>query len=80
MAQNFASSTSQLGTGTTALYTNTTSSPVDWTVSFPIEGTVRNMWNANYDQEDDIVTADGVSWNNTVQPGGTVNFGFCANR
>jgi|TARA_R110000851_G_scaffold248210_1_gene400710 hypothetical protein len=28
MAQNFASSTSQLGTGTTALYTNTTSSPV----------------------------------------------------
>ena len=28
MAQNFASSTSQLGTGTTALYTNTSSSPV----------------------------------------------------
>lgn len=59
---------------------NTTSSPVDWTVSFPIEGTVRNLWNANYDQDENIVTADGVSWNNTVQPGGTVNFGFCANR
>jgi len=27
MAQNFASATAQLGTGTTALYTNTTSSP-----------------------------------------------------
>ena len=27
MAQNFASATSQLGVGTTALYTNTTSSP-----------------------------------------------------
>ena len=28
MAQNFASATAQLGTGTTALYTNTSSSPV----------------------------------------------------
>ena len=28
MAQNFASATAQLGTGTTALYTNTISSPV----------------------------------------------------
>ncbi len=59
---------------------NTTSSPVDWTVSFPIEGSIRNLWNAIYDQEDDIVTAEGVSWNNTVQPNGTVNFGFCAIR
>lgn len=59
---------------------NTTSSSVDWTVSFAIEGTVSNMWNANYEQEADIVTAEGVSWNNTVRPGGAVNFGFCAIR
>ena len=59
---------------------NTTSSPVDWTVSFPIEGSIRNLWNAIYDQEEDLVTAEGVSWNNTVQPNGTVNFGFCAIR
>ena len=59
---------------------NTTSTPVDWTVSFPIEGSVRNLWNADYEQLGNTVTAEGVSWNNTVQPGGTVNFGFCANR
>lgn len=59
---------------------NETSSSVDWTVSFSIEGTIRNLWSAEYEQDDNIVTAEGVSWNNTVQPGGTVNFGFCAIR
>ncbi len=59
---------------------NSTSSAVDWTVSFPIEGTVRNLWNAVWEQNGNTVTAEGVSWNNTVQPGGRVNFGFCAIR
>jgi len=60
--------------------TNATSSAVDWIVSFTIEGSIRNLWNAIYQQAGNTVTAEGVSWNNTVQPGGTVNFGFCANR
>ncbi|MCZ6555660.1 MAG: cellulase family glycosylhydrolase [Candidatus Dadabacteria bacterium] len=60
--------------------TNGTSLPVDWIVSFTIEGSIRNLWNAVYQQSGNTVTAEGVSWNNTVQPGGTVNFGFCANR
>ena len=60
--------------------TNPTSSSVDWVVSFAIEGTIRNLWNAIYNQSGSTVTAEGVSWNNTVGPGGTVNFGFCANR
>jgi len=59
---------------------NTTSSAVDWTVSFQIEGTVRNLWNAVWEQNGNTVTAEGVSWNNTVQAAGTVNFGFCAIR
>jgi endoglucanase len=60
--------------------TNGTSLPVDWIVSFTIEGSIRNLWSAVYQQSGNTVTAEGVSWNNTVQPGGTVNFGFCANR
>ncbi|MCZ6639196.1 MAG: cellulose binding domain-containing protein, partial [Candidatus Dadabacteria bacterium] len=60
--------------------TNGTSLPVDWIVSFTIEGSIRNLWNAVYQQSGNTVTAEGVSWNNTVQPGSTVNFGFCANR
>ena len=59
---------------------NSTSSAVDWAVSFTIEGTIRNLWNAIYQQVGSTAIAEGVSWNNTVQPGGAVNFGFCANR
>jgi len=59
---------------------NSASSTVDWVVSFSIEGTIRNLWNALYEQNGNTVTAEGVSWNNTVQPRGTVNFGFCAIR
>ena len=60
--------------------TNSSTSSVDWEVSFPIDGEIRNVWNAIYQQNGNTVTAEGVSWNNIVQPGGTVNFGFCANK
>lgn len=59
---------------------NPGSTPQDWLVSFSIDGTVRNMWSAAYTQSGSTVTAEGVSWNNIVQPGGTRNFGFCAIR
>jgi len=59
---------------------NNTSSANDWVVSFPIEGTVRNMWSATYEQSGNTVTAQGVNWNNIVQSGSTTSFGFCAIR
>ncbi len=70
------------GTGYCAVVdvVNNTSSPVDWVVSFSIEGTVRNMWSATYTQNGDEVTAQGVSWNNTLNPGQSTGFGFCAIR
>lgn len=70
------------GTGYCAVVTvkNETSSAEDWVVSFPIEGTVRNMWSASYEQNGDTVTAEGVNWNNIVQAGSTRSFGFCAIR
>ena len=60
--------------------TNNSSSPADWEVSFPIEGTVRNLWSAVYQQNGDTVTAEGVAWNNIINPGQSTGFGFCANR
>ncbi len=60
--------------------TNSSSVPVDWVVSFNIEGTIRDLWNAVYIQSGDSVTAEGESWNNVVSPGSSVNFGFCADR
>ena len=60
--------------------TNNSSSASDWVVSFPIEGTVRNLWSALYEQNGSTVTAEGVSWNNILNPGQSTGFGFCANR
>ena len=60
--------------------TNNGQSASDWTVVFSIDGTVREMWNATYSQNGDEVTAEGVSWNNVVNPGQSVGFGFCAER
>jgi len=70
------------GTGYCAVVTvsNNSSSAEDWVVSFPIEGSIRNMWSATYEQNGDTVTAEGVSWNNIVQAGSTQSFGFCALR
>lgn len=59
---------------------NTTANPIDWVVNFTIEGRVSSFWNANYSQNGNIVTAEGVSWNNIVQAGNMVTFGFCANK
>jgi endoglucanase len=70
------------GTGYCAEVTvaNSGSGDVDWTVTFSIEGTIRNLWNAIYRQTGNRVTAEGVSWNNIVHAGSSVNFGFCAIR
>jgi len=70
------------GTGYCAVVTvvNNSSAAEDWVVSFSIEGNVRNMWSATYEQTGNSVTAEGVSWNNIVQTGSTTSFGFCALR
>jgi cellulase/cellobiase CelA1 len=62
--------------------TNNTSAPVDWKVTFPIPaGTIYNFWNAIWSQSGTQVTAEGLSWNNILQPGQTTqSVGFCANR
>jgi len=62
------------------LVVNPTSSPIDWTVSFPVEGTVTAMYSASYVQTGSTVTAQGLSWNDLVPANGNVAFNFCAAR
>ena len=60
--------------------TNGSSSTQTWRVQFAIEGTIYTLWNAVWQQSGSSLTASGVSWNATLPPGGTAQFGYCANR
>jgi hypothetical protein len=67
----------------TVIITNNTDDPVDWTVTFELVdgGTINNFWNVIWSQSGNMVTAEGVSWNNILQPGeSTHSLGFCATR
>lgn len=59
---------------------NTSASPIDWIVTFAVEGRVSSLWNASYAQNGNQITAEGLSWNNIAPANGTVTFGFCANK
>jgi expansin (peptidoglycan-binding protein) len=60
--------------------TNPNATPLTWTVSFSVVGTVYTSWNTTLSQSGSTVTARGVSWNQVLQAGATTSFGFCANR
>jgi cellulase/cellobiase CelA1 len=53
---------------------------VDWKVAFTTPGVIKNLWNANYSQQGNTVTAEGLSWNNSINPNGKISFGFCASK
>lgn len=74
--------TSDWGSGYCASVTLTTGAtvPVDWNVTFSIDGTVRELWSATWSQSGGAVTAEGLEWNDTVVAGGPATFGFCADR
>ena len=59
---------------------NPNATAIDWTINFTTPGTIYNLWNAVYQQSGQQVRAEGVNWNNLVQPNQSVTFGFCANR
>jgi len=60
--------------------TNQGDQPADWVVEIEIEGSISSFWSATYDQAGNRIKAQGVSWNRTLQPGGTTTFGFCVER
>ncbi|WP_435735509.1 glycoside hydrolase family 9 protein [Cellulosimicrobium sp. PMB13] len=49
-----------------------------WTIgfTFPAGQTLTNGWSAAWSQTGTVVTARSMSWNGTVQPGGSVELGF----
>lgn len=58
---------------------NTGSSAVDgWTLAWtqPAGQTITSSWNATVTQTGGAVTAEGVSWNRVLQPGGSATFGL----
>jgi hypothetical protein len=59
--------------------TNSTT-PVDWRVTFAIDGHLRELWNATYSQMGNQLTVEGLSWNNLATRQQPVTFGFCALR
>jgi hypothetical protein len=65
------------------IVTNHSSAPVDWKVTFTLVdgGTIDNFWNVIWSQNGNQVTAEGVSWNNILQPNqSSHSLGFCAKR
>ena len=60
--------------------TNNGASNSEWTVTVPIEGNVSSLWNATWVQEGELLTVEGVSWNRSLDPGGSVQVGYCAVR
>jgi cellulase/cellobiase CelA1 len=67
----------------TVVVTNNTDEAVDWQVTFELVdgGVIDYFWNVIWSQSGNQVTAEGVSWNNILQPGeSTHSLGFCAFR
>ena len=51
-----------------------------WGFSWPVEGEIYTVWEANTAVMGDEVTFTGVASNASLAPGATTTFGFCANR
>ena len=61
--------------------TNNSDEAIDWQVTLDVEGAIYDFWNVVWSQSGNTVTAEGVDWNNILQPGeSTHSIGFCANR
>lgn len=49
-----------------------------WTITFDLNATINNLWNANWSSLGETYTASNLSWNANIPAGGNKNFGFCA--
>jgi hypothetical protein len=69
----------QGGFGASVTITNTGSATISgWTLTWTFADgqTITQIWNATDTQSGSSVSASNVSYNGTIAPGGTVNFGF----
>jgi len=63
-----------------ARVSNNTGATTDWEVSVEIDGQLRELWNGQYRPAGNRLLVSGLSWNRTLSPGATTEFGFCAER
>lgn len=67
------------GFGTSVTITNTGSTSINgWTLSWSFANgqTITQLWNGSYTQSGSNVSVTNLSYNGTIAPGGTTNFGF----
>ncbi len=68
------------GYNASIIITNNRAEAIDgWTLAYDLNGsaTVTSMWNGNYVQNENTITASDAGWNSTIPAnGGSVNFGF----
>jgi cellulase/cellobiase CelA1 len=67
------------GFGANVTFTNTGSTAINgWnlTWTFPNGQTITQLWNGNYTQSGGTVSVTNASYNGTIAPGGSTNFGF----
>jgi endoglucanase len=58
---------------------NSSDAAIIWGFQMPVQGTIYNIWNAMATPKDGEMFFQGVSWNATLGPNATMDFGFCAN-
>jgi hypothetical protein len=58
--------------------TNNGATMLDWEIALRIEGTITQHWNAQASGTNGEVRFGGVSWNDTIGPGASASFGYCA--
>ncbi|MEA2028251.1 MAG: cellulose binding domain-containing protein, partial [Campylobacterota bacterium] len=53
-----------------------------WNIEFHANGAIFTMWDASYTQDTQslIASATGEGWTQSIEPLGSVSFGYCANR
>jgi hypothetical protein len=70
------------GAGYCATYevTNVSSEPVTWSVPLEISGTLMQNWQSKASGSTGTVVFTGETYNATLEPNASTQFGFCANR
>ena len=61
---------------------NLSDTKILWNISFNAGGVITDLWNANYADNNNTfqTTANGVDWNEYVEPDSNVTFGYCADK
>ncbi len=73
---------SDWGTGyqLTVQVTNIGKDPLTWTLPLKVDGTVANIWNADFTVTEGTTVFVGKDYNAVLAPGQATSFGFVANR